>query len=45
MPACFLSIEEIESLWLGFEHPPYFSRLFKKEVGISPEEYKAQLLN
>jgi AraC family transcriptional activator of pobA len=25
---------------LGFENPPYFSRLFKKEVGISPNEYK-----
>jgi AraC-like DNA-binding protein len=20
----------------GFEHPPYFSRLFKKEVGLTP---------
>lgn len=30
---------------LGFENPPYFSRLFKKEVGMSPKEYKNQLLN
>jgi AraC-like DNA-binding protein len=25
---------------LGFENPPYFSRLFKKEVGLTPIEYK-----
>ena len=30
---------------LGFENPPYFSRLFKKEVGISPKEFKNQILN
>ena len=30
---------------LGFENPPYFSRLFKKEVGISPKEFKKSLLN
>jgi AraC family transcriptional regulator, transcriptional activator of pobA len=30
---------------LGFENPPYFSRLFKKEVGISPREFKSQILN
>ena len=24
---------------LGFEYPPYFSRLFKKKEGISPTEY------
>jgi len=27
---------------LGFENPPYFSRLFKKEVGLTPIEYKEQ---
>lgn len=25
---------------LGFENPPYFSKLFKKEVGISPNEFR-----
>ena len=25
---------------LGFEYPPYFSRLFKKKAGISPTEYR-----
>ncbi|MBL0740435.1 helix-turn-helix domain-containing protein [Chryseolinea lacunae] len=30
---------------LGFENPPYFSRLFKKEVGISPNLFKKQVLN
>jgi AraC-like DNA-binding protein len=30
---------------LGFENPPYFSRMFKKEVGMSPKEFKNQLLN
>jgi AraC family transcriptional regulator, transcriptional activator of pobA len=30
---------------LGFENPPYFSRLFRKEVGVSPKEYKNNFLN
>ncbi|HTI07232.1 MAG TPA: helix-turn-helix transcriptional regulator [Puia sp.] len=30
---------------LGFENLPYFSRLFKKEVGMSPIQYKKQSLN
>jgi AraC family transcriptional regulator, transcriptional activator of pobA len=38
------SITEI-AYRLGFENPPYFSRLFKKEVGISPKEFKNHLLN
>lgn len=28
---------------LGFENPPYFSRLFKKEVGVSPNQFKRQV--
>jgi AraC-like DNA-binding protein len=38
------SISEI-AYKLGFENPPYFSRLFKKEVGMSPKEFKNQSLN
>jgi AraC-like DNA-binding protein len=38
------SISEI-AYRLGFENPPYFSRLFKKEVGISPKEFQNQILN
>ena len=38
------SISEI-AYRLGFENPPYFSRLFKKEVGVSPKEYKNRFLN
>jgi AraC family transcriptional activator of pobA len=30
---------------LGFDNLPYFSRLFKKEVGISPIRFKKQHLN
>ena len=30
---------------LGFENLPYFSRLFKKEVGVSPNQFKKVSLN
>ena len=30
---------------LGFDNLPYFSRLFKKETGISPNQFKKQLVN
>lgn len=30
---------------LGFDNLPYFSRLFKKETGMSPNQFKKQLLN
>lgn len=30
---------------LGFENPPYFTRLFKKEVGVTPNEYRFKSMN
>ncbi|HLP16542.1 MAG TPA: helix-turn-helix transcriptional regulator [Bacteroidota bacterium] len=30
---------------LGFENPPYFSRLFRKGVGMSPKEFKGRFLS
>ncbi|ACF13248.1 transcriptional regulator, AraC family [Chloroherpeton thalassium ATCC 35110] len=38
------SIAEI-AYKLGFDNPPYFSRLFKKETGMSPKEFKTQIMN
>jgi len=39
-----MNIAEV-SYSLGFENPTYFSRLFKKEVGISPNYFRDQFLN
>jgi AraC family transcriptional activator of pobA len=38
------SVSEI-AYTLGFENLPYFSRLFKKETGVSPNQFKKQLVN
>jgi AraC-like DNA-binding protein len=38
------SVSEI-AYELGFENLPYFSRLFKKETGVSPNQFKKQLVN
>jgi len=39
-----LNISEISHL-LGFENTTYFSRLFKKEVGRTPNEFRVSMLN
>lgn len=40
-----MSVSEV-AYELGFEYPPYFSRLFKKKVGMSPTVYrKEHMLN
>jgi AraC-like DNA-binding protein len=39
-----LNISEISHL-LGFENTTYFSRLFKKEVGTTPNKFKKRFLN
>jgi AraC-like DNA-binding protein len=38
------SVSEI-AYKLGFENPPYFSRLFKKETGKSPNQFKKYGIN
>jgi AraC-like DNA-binding protein len=38
------SIAEI-AYELGFENPPYFSRLFKKEAGMTPNQFRNLFLN
>ncbi|RAW00595.1 helix-turn-helix domain-containing protein [Pseudochryseolinea flava] len=37
------SVSEI-AYALGFDNLPYFSRLFKKETGVSPNQFKKQLV-
>jgi AraC family transcriptional regulator, transcriptional activator of pobA len=39
-----MNITEISS-WLGFDNPTYFSRLFKKEVGMPPNIFRDQQSN
>ncbi|MNG36477.1 HTH-type transcriptional activator RhaR [compost metagenome] len=39
-----MNISEI-SVSLGFENPTYFSRLFKKEVGVTPNKFKEESFN
>ena len=39
-----MNIAEI-SYSLGFENPTYFSRLFKKEAGVSPVYFRDQFIN
>ena len=39
-----MNITEI-SYMLGFDNPTYFSRLFKKEVGVTPHHFRNQDLN
>jgi AraC family transcriptional activator of pobA len=34
------SISEI-AYELGFKHPQHFTRMFKKQVGVSPLEYRS----
>ena len=37
-----LSVSEI-AYSLGFDYPQHFTRLFKKQTGLSPTEYRNQI--
>lgn len=38
------NVTEIASI-VGYDNPLYFSRIFKKQSGVSPSEFRKQLLN
>ena len=38
------NVTEIADI-VGYDNPLYFSRIFKKQVGLSPSEFRKQLLN
>ena len=38
------NVTEIGSI-VGYDNPLYFSRIFKKQKGVSPSEYRAQTRN
>lgn len=39
-----LLIKEVASM-IGYDDPYYFSRIFKKSINISPEKYRAMMIN
>ena len=38
------NIAEISNI-VGYENPLYFSRIFKKQKGLSPSEYRKRIKN